>query len=56
VSTSGSILLEADAVEVLKDELLPLATVITPNMQEAATLCGQPVLLPPFFLLLILFQ
>jgi hydroxymethylpyrimidine/phosphomethylpyrimidine kinase len=25
-------------------------------MQEAATLCGQPVLLPPFFLLLILFQ
>lgn len=40
VSTSGSKLLKADAVEVLKNELLPLASLITPNIPEAELLTG----------------
>lgn len=38
VATSGSRLLSDDAVETLKSELLPLATVITPNIPEAEVL------------------
>ncbi|KAH9056784.1 Ribokinase-like protein [Lactarius vividus] len=38
VSTSGHTLLEPDALGVLVHELLPLATVLTPNMDEAALL------------------
>lgn len=38
VSTTGSLLLEEDAVEALKKELFPLATLITPNLYEAAVL------------------
>lgn len=34
VATSGSRLLEEDAVDTLKKELLPIATVITPNIQK----------------------
>lgn len=40
VSTSGSRLLSPDAIATLKEELLPLAEVITPNMAEAAVLCN----------------
>ena len=40
VATSGSRLLEEDAVDTLKKELLPIATVITPNIPEAEILCG----------------
>ncbi len=40
VSTSGSKLLSDDAIEVLKQRLLPLATLITPNLSEAALLSG----------------
>lgn len=43
VSTSGSKLLQEDAIDVLKKELLPLATVITPNIPEAEVLCGKPI-------------
>jgi hydroxymethylpyrimidine/phosphomethylpyrimidine kinase len=38
VSTSGHTLLERDAIGVLVDELLPLATVLTPNLSEAVLL------------------
>jgi hydroxymethylpyrimidine/phosphomethylpyrimidine kinase len=38
VATSGHALLEPDAVEALKARLLPLATIITPNLPEAARL------------------
>lgn len=38
VSTTGSRLLEQSAVEALKDELFPLATLITPNRFEAQIL------------------
>lgn len=40
VTASGSTLLERSAVEVLKDRLLPLASLITPNLDEAKVLLG----------------
>lgn len=40
VAKSGDRLLHAKAVEVLRHELLPLATVLTPNLPEAAELIG----------------
>lgn len=40
VATSGDRLLRADAVEALRMELLPLATVATPNLPEAEVLTG----------------
>jgi hydroxymethylpyrimidine/phosphomethylpyrimidine kinase len=42
ISKSGHALLQADAISALRDELLPLATVITPNLPEAAALLGEP--------------
>lgn len=39
-ASSGGALLAADAVEILKDALLPLATLLTPNRPEAALLLG----------------
>jgi hydroxymethylpyrimidine/phosphomethylpyrimidine kinase len=40
VATSGDRLLREDAVAALRDELLPLATVVTPNVAEAEVLAG----------------
>ena len=40
VATSGDPLLQEAAIEVLKKQLIPLATVITPNLYEAAILSG----------------
>jgi hydroxymethylpyrimidine/phosphomethylpyrimidine kinase len=40
VATSGDRLLAADAVAALREELLPLADLITPNVPEAADLLG----------------
>ncbi|WP_454854408.1 bifunctional hydroxymethylpyrimidine kinase/phosphomethylpyrimidine kinase [Promicromonospora soli] len=40
VATSGDRLLAADAEAVLRDELLPLADLVTPNLPEAAVLLG----------------
>lgn len=40
VSTSGSRLLNEDAINVLKTKLLPLGAVITPNIPEAEVLSG----------------
>lgn len=40
VATSGSSLIQDDALTALKEELFPLASVITPNIQEAERLCG----------------
>ena len=42
-STSGTSLLDTEGVRILKDRLLPLATVITPNVDEAATLSGMEI-------------
>ncbi|CAB1250485.1 MAG: bifunctional hydroxymethylpyrimidine kinase/phosphomethylpyrimidine kinase [Oscillospiraceae bacterium] len=46
VSTSGSKLISDDAVATLKAKLLPLATVLTPNIPEAETLSGQKISSP----------
>jgi len=43
VAASGDPLLRDDAVEALKSELFPLATLVTPNLHEAARLTGLPV-------------
>lgn len=40
VATSGSNLMEDSAVKTLKEKLLPLASLITPNMSEAGVLAG----------------
>lgn len=40
VATSGSRLISDDAIDTLKTRLLPMATVITPNIPEAEYLCG----------------
>ncbi|MGH6735727.1 MAG: bifunctional hydroxymethylpyrimidine kinase/phosphomethylpyrimidine kinase [Methyloceanibacter sp.] len=42
VSTSGDRLLDEDAVGQLRLRLVPRATVITPNLREAAVLLGEP--------------
>lgn len=39
-STSGYNLMSEDSMDVLKNKLLPLADVITPNIFEAESLCG----------------
>lgn len=43
VAQSGDPLLDAEAVAVIRDELLPRATLVTPNLPEAAALTGLPV-------------
>ncbi len=43
VAKSGDHLLRADAVDALRDRLLPLAEVLTPNWPEAASLSGLEV-------------
>lgn len=42
VAKGGASLLAQEAVAALKRKLLPLATVITPNLPEAAALLGEP--------------
>ena len=41
VAKSGDVLLHADAVNALKEALLPITTLLTPNLPEAAVLLGQ---------------
>ena len=43
VATSGDTLITPSTVQVLVDELFPLATVITPNLDEAALLLGRTI-------------
>ncbi len=38
ITTSGSKLISDDAIEILKEKLLPMATIITPNIPEAEVL------------------
>jgi hydroxymethylpyrimidine/phosphomethylpyrimidine kinase len=40
VATSGAVLLRPSAIRVLKEELFPLATLITPNLDETNLLLG----------------
>ena len=41
VATSGDRFIEEDAIQALKTKLLPLATIITPNLPEAEVLVGR---------------
>ncbi len=43
VATSGDRLLPSDAVAGLRRDLFPLASLVTPNLPEAAALLGEPV-------------
>ncbi|MBQ0118807.1 MAG: hydroxymethylpyrimidine/phosphomethylpyrimidine kinase, partial [Bacteroidales bacterium] len=43
VSTSGHRLMKEDAIEALTTELIPLASVITPNLPEAEVLLGERI-------------
>lgn len=43
VATSGASLLDQSAITAYQDRLLPLATLITPNLPEASVLLGRPV-------------
>ena len=45
VATSGDRLLATDAVEALRTKLIPRASLITPNLPEAAALLDEPVAL-----------
>lgn len=43
VATSGAVLLEKSAIAALREQLLPRATVITPNLDEAAVFLGRSI-------------
>ena len=43
IATSGAVLIDQEAVAVLVSELFPLATLVTPNLDEAALLVGRPL-------------
>ena len=43
VATSGDRLISEEAVSVLRDKLVPLALIITPNLPEAAALLDKPM-------------
>jgi hydroxymethylpyrimidine/phosphomethylpyrimidine kinase len=43
ISTSGTKLLEPRALKILKEKLLPLATLVTPNLSEAEILAGDKI-------------
>lgn len=43
VATSGSRLINIDAIDALKENLLPLATVLTPNIPETEILSGMEI-------------
>jgi hydroxymethylpyrimidine/phosphomethylpyrimidine kinase len=43
IATSGAVLLQPDAIKALRERLLPLARIATPNLDEAAHLLGSPL-------------
>ncbi len=43
VATSGDLLLCPDAIALYESELFPLATLLTPNLDEAEKLVGEPI-------------
>jgi len=49
-ASAGNLLLSNDGLERLKDELLPLARLVTPNVPEAEILLGEPIRSPEDFL------
>jgi hydroxymethylpyrimidine/phosphomethylpyrimidine kinase len=43
VATSGALLLQEDGLRAMEKKLLPLADLVTPNLDEAAVLLGRPL-------------
>lgn len=43
VATSGDSLMEKETEQLMKERLLPLATIVTPNINEAEILTGKPI-------------
>ena len=43
ISTSGSQLIDNDAIEVLLGELMPISSIITPNRHEAERIASMPI-------------
>jgi hydroxymethylpyrimidine/phosphomethylpyrimidine kinase len=43
IATSGDVLLAPEAIKIYERKLFPLATLITPNLDEAARLLGDPI-------------
>jgi len=43
IATSGARLLKPSAIKAIREELLPLATLVTPNLDEAALLVNRPL-------------
>ena len=43
VATSGDKLIQDDTIDILKNELFPLSTLITPNIDEAEILSGMKI-------------
>ena len=43
VATSGDMLLAPEAMEIYERELFPIATLLTPNLEEAGKLIGEPI-------------
>ena len=43
IAKGGAILLQPDAIDVVRDALLPIASILTPNLPEAAHLLGTKV-------------
>jgi hydroxymethylpyrimidine/phosphomethylpyrimidine kinase len=43
VATSGDMLLAPEAMEIYERELFPIATLLTPNLEEAGNLIGEPI-------------
>lgn len=46
IATSGARLISEEAVEVLKNSLLPMAALVTPNIPEAEVLSGRKIVMP----------
>ena len=43
MSSSGQVLLQRDAADALIGDLFPLCTLVTPNLHEAAAICGHEI-------------
>ncbi|PYJ75338.1 MAG: bifunctional hydroxymethylpyrimidine kinase/phosphomethylpyrimidine kinase [Verrucomicrobia bacterium] len=43
VATSGDMLLSPEAMEIYERELFPIVTLLTPNLEEAGKLIGEPI-------------
>ncbi len=43
IATSGDMLLAPEAMEIYEGELFPIATLLTPNLDEAGKLIGEPI-------------